>query len=132
MIWNGFGNCTVYSSFLQHVNAVFFWRLASSSFNILNILKTGIIRGMASSSYSILNTMHRQNIPRQNVPRHKVPGTKRPRDKTSQGTKHPKDKLSQETKHPKGQNVPRDKTSYTNYQVLKNTFCVRKLATYVR
>ena len=132
MIWNGFGNCTVYSSFLQHVNAVFFRRLASSSFNILNILKTGIIRGMASSSYSILNTMHRQNIPRQNVPRHKVPGTKRPRDKTSQGTKHPKDKLSQETKHPKGQNVPRDKTSYTNYQVLKNTFCVRKLATYVR
>ena len=60
--------------------------------------------------------VHRQNVPRQNVLR----------DKTSQ------DITSQGTKLPKGQNVPRDKTSHTNYQVFKNKFWVRKLAKNVR
>ena len=60
-----------------------------------------------------------------------VLGTKRPkaqnvpRDKTFQGQNVPR------TKRLKAQNVPRDKTSFTNYQLLKNTFCVKKLAIYV-
>ena len=57
----------------------------------------------------------------QNVPRHKVPGTKSPKEQNVPGTKRPK-----------GQNVTRYKTSYTNYQIFKNKFRVRKLATYVR
>ena len=51
------------------------------------------------------------------------------RDKTSQGQNIPRDKTSQgknvpKTKRPKGKHVP--------HRVFKNTFCVRKLATYVR
>ena len=39
--------------------------------------------------------------------------------------------MSHGTKRPTGQNVSRDKMSYTNYQVFYNTFCVRKFAIYV-
>ena len=60
--------------------------------------------------------VHRQNVLIQNVLR----------DKTSQGHKVPRYEVP-ETKHHKGQIVPR---AYTNYQVFKKTFSVRKLATY--